>query len=400
MPRAIAPELTPSTSTERDRLIESLRGWLSTGGSQESTGSRGPVSDADLNAAVERHLQHMNDGVALRGEPARRPTEIRAAASRVVADARRALERTAAGESVRNLTDRERSCLEAIVRVTGRPATRFLAAGLEIPDQDLGANERWALIAGQMYDEIETVASSVGRVSIGTPGGVTTQLGTAWRLGSDLVVTNRHVAKEIAADPSANASTWTMRDGVSCFVDFAATHAGGPPKAFAVQELTFCSDVEDLDAAVFRLATQPKAPPAALPIDFERKAVMETVTGANGATFDRGREVYVIGHPYRQAASDASWMVFGDADGKKRWSPGEVTAVDTIRGSCLHDCSTLGGSSGSCIVALSSHKVVGMHFGGRNVDEATGRGDANLGLSFALVQHPAFQRILRTGQVV
>ena len=89
----------------------------------------------------------------------------------------------------------------------------------------------------------------------------------------------------------------------------------------------------------------------------------------------------------------------GDADGKKRWSPGEVTSMDATRGSCLHDCSTLGGSSGSCILALASHKVVGMHFGGRNVDEATGRGDANLGLSFALVQHPVFQRILRTGQV-
>jgi hypothetical protein len=399
VPRIAVPEVA-AAGTDRDPLIESLRGWLSAGGSQESTGSRGPVSDVDLSAALERHLQQMNDGVASRGEPARNPTEIRLAASQAVADGRRALERTAAGESVRNLTDRERSCLEAIVRVTGRPATRFLAAGLEIPDQDLGANERWALIAGQMYEDIETVAGSVGRMSIGTPGAAATQLGTAWRLGTDLVVTNRHVAKEVAADPVANASTWKLPDGVSCFVDFAATHAGGPPKAFVVQELVFCSDVEDLDAAIFRLASQPKAPPAALPIDFERTAVMETVPRANGTSFDRGKEVYVIGHPYRETASDASWMVFGDADGKKRWSPGEVTAIDTTRGSCLHDCSTLGGSSGSCIVALSSHKVVGMHFGGRNVDEATGRGDANLGLSFALVQHPAFQRILMTGRVV
>ena len=398
MPRTVVPEVDP-VSTNRDPLIESLRGWLSTGGTQESTGSRGPVSDVDLNAAVERHLQQMNDGVALRGESARTPTEIRLAASQVVADARRALERTAAGESARNLTDRERSCLEAIVRVTGRPATRFLAAGLEIPDQDLGANERWALIAGQMYEEIESVAESVGRMSLGTPGAATTQLGTAWRLGTDLVVTNRHVAKEVVADSGAGTSTWKMRDGASCFVDFAATHAGGAPKAFTVQELVFCSDVEDLDAAIFRLAGQPKAPPPALPIDFERNSVMETLQRSNGESFDRGKEVYVIGHPYRETASDASWMVFGDADGKKRWSPGEVTAMDVMRGSCLHDCSTLGGSSGSCILALGSHKVVGMHFGGRNVDEATGRGDANMGLSFALVQHPAFQRILRTGQV-
>src|SRR5262245_19593204 len=107
-----------------------------------------------MTTAVEAHLRQMNDGVASRGARARSVPDIRLAASQVVADARRALERTAAGESPRNLTDRERSCLEAIVRVTGRPATRFLAAGLEIPDQDLGANERWALVAGMMYDKI------------------------------------------------------------------------------------------------------------------------------------------------------------------------------------------------------------------------------------------------------
>lgn len=399
MPRFMDTRAAPTVpAPDRDPLIESLRGWLGNGGSQESSGSRGATSDADLTAAVERHLQQMNEGIAARGDAARSGPELRLAANQVVADARRALERTAAGESGRNLTDRERSCLEAIVRVTGRPATRFLAGGLEIPDQDLGANERWALIAGQMYEEIEAVADSVGRLSIGTPGAAATQLGTAWRLGADLVVTNRHVAKEVTAEPSANASRWRIRDGVSCFVDFAATHAGGPPKAFAVQDLVFCSDIEELDAAVFRLASLPSAPPPALDIDFERDAVMETVERGNGTSFDRGKEVYVIGHPYRETASDASWMVFGDADGKKRWSPGEITTVDTVRAACQHDCSTLGGSSGSCIVSLASHRVVGMHFGGRNVDEATGRGDANLGLSFALVQHPAFQRILRTGQ--
>jgi hypothetical protein len=343
----------------------------------------------------------MNAGVAMRGEPARNPTELRLAASQVVADARRALERTAAGESARNLSDRERSCLEAIVRVAGRPATRFLAAGLEIPDQDLGANERWALIAGQMYEEIESVAESVGRMSVGAPGATATQLGTAWRLGSDLVVTNRHVAKEVVADPGVGASTWTLRDGLSCFVDFAATHAGGAPKAFAVQQLVFCSDVEDLDAAVFRLAAQPKAPPPPLPIDFERNSVMETLQRANGDSFDRGKEVYVIGHPYRETASDASWMVFGGRRrqktmvarrGGRRWTRRAVRACTTARRSAVAPARAS---------SLSRRtKWWGCTSADENVDEATGRGDANLGLSFALVQHPAFQRILRTGQVV
>jgi V8-like Glu-specific endopeptidase len=29
-----------------------------------------------------------------------------------------------------------------------------------------------------------------------------------------------------------------------------------------------------------------------------------------------------------------------------------------------HDCSTLGGNSGSCVVDLNTHRVLGLHFGG------------------------------------
>ena len=30
----------------------------------------------------------------------------------------------------------------------------------------------------------------------------------------------------------------------------------------------------------------------------------------------------------------------------------------------LHDCSTLGGNSGSPLIDLETHKVIGLHFGG------------------------------------
>lgn len=35
------------------------------------------------------------------------------------------------------------------------------------------------------------------------------------------------------------------------------------------------------------------------------------------------------------------------------------------QGTFQHDCSTLGGNSGSCIVNLETHRIVGLHFGGR-----------------------------------
>jgi V8-like Glu-specific endopeptidase len=31
----------------------------------------------------------------------------------------------------------------------------------------------------------------------------------------------------------------------------------------------------------------------------------------------------------------------------------------------MHDCSKLGGNSGSCVIDLETNQVIGLHFGGR-----------------------------------
>ena len=131
------PRRIPFDGRHHDPLIDAVRGWMSIGGGQESTSGAGGASATALHSAVEEHLRQMSEGVP--GEAARSAGGIEAAASRVIGDARRALERTAAGESPNNLSDRERASLEAIVRVTGRPALRFLAGGLEFPAEDFGA---------------------------------------------------------------------------------------------------------------------------------------------------------------------------------------------------------------------------------------------------------------------
>ena len=82
----------------------------------------------------------------------------------------------------------------------------------------------------------------------------------------------------------------------------------------------------------------------------------------------------VIGHPALNTQRDGVFPIhygFGNAFGIKRFSPGLVRAramrdwygrlnVDAI----FHDATTLGGSSGSCILDLNRGLVVGLHFGG------------------------------------
>ena len=55
--------------------------------------------------------------------------------------------------------------------------------------------------------------------------------------------------------------------------------------------------------------------------------------------------------------------IFGDVYDKKRLAPGQVTEArpDVV----LHDCSTLGGNSGSVVLDLATGEAVGLHFAGR-----------------------------------
>jgi endonuclease G len=55
--------------------------------------------------------------------------------------------------------------------------------------------------------------------------------------------------------------------------------------------------------------------------------------------------------------------IFGNIYNKKRLAPGQITGSQSTR--LLHDCSTLGGNSGSAIVDLKSGQAVGLHFAGR-----------------------------------
>jgi hypothetical protein len=82
--------------------------------------------------------------------------------------------------------------------------------------------------------------------------------------------------------------------------------------------------------------------------------------------------IVVIGHPAYDSKRDIfpAYFGFGTALGVKRCSPGLIRAVCERKwlGSLvevfLHDATTLSGSSGSCVVEVSTSRVIGLHFGG------------------------------------
>lgn len=77
-------------------------------------------------------------------------------------------------------------------------------------------------------------------------------------------------------------------------------------------------------------------------------------------------EVYIIGHPHPEAGHlqpDPGRVarVFGPASGVKRVQPGAVLGFGEQEQAIRHDCFTLPGDAGACLVHVESGKVIGIH---------------------------------------
>jgi endonuclease G len=78
----------------------------------------------------------------------------------------------------------------------------------------------------------------------------------------------------------------------------------------------------------------------------------------------KGDAVAVLGYPQNDSARNPMFVtsIFGNRFGVKHVAPGEL--IDVKASSVYHDCSTLGGNSGSPVVSLKSRRVVAVHRSG------------------------------------
>lgn len=361
-----------------ERLARLAGALLKSGGGLESSGGEQPVNREELVPILATHLS---------GAPAD-PQTVAASALKT---AEAALERVASGTLPANLRDEEVSALEAIVLVSGRPAMGFVNGRVQRPPA-IGANSTWRVLVATYGSEVNTVAASVGRITLNRPGGPAEILGTGWRVGANLVITNRHVAKGVMTDPLLPVDQWTAGSVQPSSITFLKSGA-----AFVLSAPVFVAQDASIDFAVFRL--EPTAPlPPPLVVEFDDVVVGRMVPRGGGMVFV-GNPLYAIGHPWRPFYSSAVSSVFGAADGAIRWSPGYATRLDVAAPILEHDCSTLGGSSGSCMLSADTHKVVALHVGGLDVVELTGMGAANLALPLAGLLGRREKAILESGTV-
>lgn len=265
--------------------------------------------------------------------------------ARIVARGVDGLAKLAEGRE-RDLRAEERLGMRAIILLEGRPA-------IVVRDGDFASPPAgWAHLAEHREGIREVIARS-GRIEV--DGHLDLEwLGTAFLVAPQALMTNRHVAREFCL---RDGERWTFRPGVTTRVDF--LRELGSPAALEFEITEAIGIHEDHDLALLRVNGA----------SADGRALPEPLSVAASEPEDLAeRDVYVVGYPAldtRRNEPAPIRRIFADVYDVKRLQPGRTVGYSTEYSAIEHDCSTLGGNSGSPVVDLESNQVIGLHFGGR-----------------------------------
>jgi len=250
----------------------------------------------------------------------------------------------------REVGDDHLDALEAIILPLLRPVLFVQNDGFgELPDPWCTEVDRPAM---------ERAIRGVGRIEL-TDHPLMDYVGTGILVGPGVVATNRHVAEQFSVvGGGAGALLLPHR---SARVDLRQERLPASPVRLAIEEVLHVH--AQWDIALLRTETpEDGRAPTAL-VAQEPEPVRE-------------RAVAAIGYPGFDPKGDAEVQhrVFRGTYGCKRLQPGRLTGYQEVRSyghtvrALAHDCSTLGGNSGSAVVDLGNGDLLGIHFAGRYLD--------------------------------
>ncbi len=248
---------------------------------------------------------------------------------------------------------RQLASLEQAIRLQ-RPAPACRRDDLTpLPNEGNWLSQEWS----QFQPKLKRLQGSVARLErVDDPdpslGSGRTNLGTGFLVASDMLLTAAHVVDGLSF------STGVLERG-QAVADFAGYSRTSGIDLRAVIEVI---DVDlELDLALLSIeavdlhdASRPALLPAPLPPT-------------------PGKPIYVVGYPLADPRNPSVFVdiIFGMDFGIKRAAVGEIIAYDSMR--FFHDCTTLGGNSGSPVIDLATGRVLGVHTSGRAMmrNEAT-----------------------------
>ena len=274
-----------------------------------------------------------------------------------VNEARAGMEQLALG---RDVSIDQLATIEAIIIPTLRPV-------YDVTDNSFGStpssslvtpgNALWAKLSDDLTlkRRIEAVLPAIGRIEL--PGRSDIPYGgTGFVVGPNLLMTNRHVADIFAHGLGGNVQ---FLPGRRAGVDFKRDDRAGA--VLAVRAVRMIHPYWDM--AILEVDGLPgSVRPLALSLSDARELV--------------GSEVVVVGYPAFDSRNPAHIQddLFNGRYGIKRLQPGLLQggfgteSFGKIVPAATHDCSTLGGNSGSALVSLATGEVMGLHFAGRYLE--------------------------------
>jgi len=242
--------------------------------------------------------------------------------------------------------------LETIVLRTGRPVLAISENQPQLTFQDADS-EIWKDRLIKAREGINKAIRAVGRIDLNNNPRLE-WVGTGWLVAEDIVVSNRHVANEFAkVDGRAFTFRRSPMGQMTAAIDFLQEVNSNRTDIFEIQEVLHIEPDNGPDISFLRVKAR------------EGSKLADHIILSKSAPATK-QQVAVIGYPARDSrVPDVELMdrIFGNVYNKKRLAPGQLIGLDAA--DIQHDCSTLGGNSGSVVLSLESGDAVGLHFSGR-----------------------------------
>ncbi len=240
---------------------------------------------------------------------------------------------------------------ESIIMRRNRPVLNIFQDKAVLDFQSQAESEIWKERLHGAAEGLTSVAKSVGRVNL--QNSPHAWVGTAWLVGEDIIVTNRHVADYFAAR-GGEGFNFIQDDGgeILAELDFLKEFDNPEKRVFQLTDVLDIVPRPGPDIAFFRIEQASGDGSLAAPIPLSRSP-------------EKTSSAVVIGYPALDSRiPDYTLMrsIYGDRYDYKRLAPGAVTYVEDMR--IFHNCTTLGGNSGSVVFDFVRGEALGLHYSG------------------------------------
>ena len=241
------------------------------------------------------------------------------------------------------------SALEAIINEDLRPAV-YVQGGTFTMTHPL-----WTRLSqdAAIKARIEQAIPSIGRIEL--PGSGYPYGGTGFVVGDGLIMTNRHVAELFAS--GLGDKRLNFLDGSKAGIDFLQEQDRPTGPMLSVRKVVMIHPYWDM-----AILSVEGLPATRQPLKLSLKDARDMV----------GHDIFVVGYPAFDGRnpSDVQQNLFDGHFGVKRLQPGalqggmKTSSFSKMVAAATHDCSTLGGNSGSAVIDLDTGEVLALHFGG------------------------------------